>query len=289
MHLRGPVPLRDPPAERRAVERLRTDLDLLPGRRTNYAGADAPRFVEKLKRWRGDLSGGAAGVVKPAAALEPRLSLTTDGDAAAGTEAVRFDLTFTTKSGASVGADAVVRAWEEGLGIVPLTGRRLGVVAARLDAEARTARGRSAGRAPGRRASGAACAAGAGGALHRARPSAAAGPRSAGAADRRVRTPARGAAAGRSDGHAASVSAAGGELAVVPAQRRPGRHPGRRHGPREDAAGDVHVRRRAGKHAGRRADQRDLQLAGRAGALSSRRSRSASITARTARSIPRPT
>ena len=122
VHLRGPVPLRDPPAERRAVERLRADLDLLPGRRTNYAGADAPRFIEKLKRWRGDLSGGGAGVVKPAAVLEPRLSLTTDGDAADGTEAVRFDLTFTTKSGASVGADAVVRAWEEGLGIVPLLG-----------------------------------------------------------------------------------------------------------------------------------------------------------------------
>ncbi len=122
VHLRGPVPLRDPPAERRAVERLRADLDLLPGRRTNYAGADAPRFVEKLKRWRGDLSGGAAGVVKPAAVLEPHLSLATDGDAAAGTEAVRFDLTFTTKTGASVEAGAVVRAWEEGLGIVPLTG-----------------------------------------------------------------------------------------------------------------------------------------------------------------------
>jgi superfamily II DNA or RNA helicase len=122
VHLRGPVPLRDPPAERRAVERLRADLDLLPGRRTNYSGADAPRFVEKLKRWRGDLAGGAAGIVKPAAALEPRLNLVTDGDAAAGTEAVRFDLTFTTKSGATVDAGAVMRAWQDGLGIVPLLG-----------------------------------------------------------------------------------------------------------------------------------------------------------------------
>jgi hypothetical protein len=122
VHLRGPVPLRDPVAERRAVERLRTELDLLPGRRTSYAGTDAPRFVERLKRWRGDVSGGAAAIVKPAAVLEPHLSLATDGDVAAGTEAVRFDLTFTTKSGASVDAGAVVRAWEEGLGIVPLLG-----------------------------------------------------------------------------------------------------------------------------------------------------------------------
>jgi superfamily II DNA or RNA helicase len=134
VYLRGPVPLRDPPAERRALERLRAELDLLPGRRTNYGGPDAPRFVEKLKRWRGDLAGGAAGVVKPAAKLEPRLQLTTDGDPAAGTEAVRFELTFAVagagaggsaadgaKAGA-VDAAAVIRAWQEGLGIVPLLG-----------------------------------------------------------------------------------------------------------------------------------------------------------------------
>ncbi|HVV48142.1 MAG TPA: DEAD/DEAH box helicase, partial [Polyangia bacterium] len=126
VHLRGPVPLRDPAAERRAVERLRGELDLLPGRRTTYGPADAPRFVEKLKRWRGDLAGGAAGVVKPAATLEPRLTLVTDGDPAAGTDAVRFELTFIAagKSGAggSVDAAAVLRAWQEGLGIVPLSG-----------------------------------------------------------------------------------------------------------------------------------------------------------------------
>ncbi len=135
VYLRGPVPLRDQPAERRALERLRADLDLLPGRRTNYSGPDAPRFVEKLKRWRGDLAGGAAGIVKPAATLEPRLHLTTEGDAADGTEAVRFELTFAAagsgatgsgagdaKAGSSVDAAAVVRAWQEGLGIVPLLG-----------------------------------------------------------------------------------------------------------------------------------------------------------------------
>jgi superfamily II DNA or RNA helicase len=124
VHLRGPVPLRNPSAERRAVERLRADLDLLPGRRTTYGPADTPRFIEKLKRWRGDLAGGAAGVVKPTVTLEPRLSLVTEGDVAAGTDGVRFELTFVAKSGAgaSVDAAAVLRAWQEGLGIVPLSG-----------------------------------------------------------------------------------------------------------------------------------------------------------------------
>jgi superfamily II DNA or RNA helicase len=124
VHLRGPVPLRNPAAERRAVERLRAELDLLPGRRTTYGPADTPRFIEKLKRWRGDLAGGAAGVVKPTVTLEPRLSLVTDGDAAAGTDGVRFELSFVAQSGGGAGVDAavVLRAWQEGLGIVPLSG-----------------------------------------------------------------------------------------------------------------------------------------------------------------------
>ncbi|HXU02164.1 MAG TPA: DEAD/DEAH box helicase [Polyangia bacterium] len=119
VYLRGPVPLRDVPAEQRAVERLRSDLDLVVGRRTTFDARDAPRFVEKLKRWRGDLAGRAAGVVKPAATLVPRLSV-------AGTDAdVRFELTFEVKGAPGkatpVDAEAVVRAWQEGLGLVPLT------------------------------------------------------------------------------------------------------------------------------------------------------------------------
>src|SRR6185312_2713271 len=123
VYLRGPVPLRDPPAEQRAVEKLRQDLDLLPGRRTTFGVADAPRFIEKLKRWRGDLSGPAAGIVKPSATLKPRLSVV---EGSAGD--LRFDLVFDVQrpagrpggAAAPVEAAAVVRAWQEGLGIVPL-------------------------------------------------------------------------------------------------------------------------------------------------------------------------
>jgi superfamily II DNA or RNA helicase len=126
VYLRGAVPLRDTAAEQRAIEKLRQDLDLLPGRRTTFGAADAPRFVEKLKRWRGDLSGAAAGIVKPSATLKPRLAVTSEGDAAAGTDVIRFDLSFDVQragsqpGGGSVDAAAVVRAWQEGLGIVPL-------------------------------------------------------------------------------------------------------------------------------------------------------------------------
>jgi SNF2 family DNA or RNA helicase len=129
IYLRGPVPLRDVPAEGRAVERLRAELDLLPGRRTTYDAADAPRFVAKLGRWRGDLAGDAAGIVKPAATLEPRLRVISEGEQ--GRESVRFELTFSAVGapgaagggktpGGSIDAAAVVRAWQEGLGIVPL-------------------------------------------------------------------------------------------------------------------------------------------------------------------------
>jgi superfamily II DNA or RNA helicase len=119
VYLRGPVPLRDAAAEQRVVERLRSELDLVVGRRTSFDARDAPRFVEKLKRWRGDLAGRAAGVVKPAATLVPRITV------AGGDADVRFELTFEVKGAqgkaTAVDAAAVVRAWQEGLGLVPLS------------------------------------------------------------------------------------------------------------------------------------------------------------------------
>jgi len=44
VYLRGPVPLRDLAAEQRAVERLRTELELVVGRRTSFEAADAPKI-----------------------------------------------------------------------------------------------------------------------------------------------------------------------------------------------------------------------------------------------------
>ena len=126
VYLRGPVPVRDTAAEQRAIEKLRQELDLLPGRRTTFGAADAPRFVEKLKRWRGDLSGAAAGIVKPSATLVPRLQVTTPATRPPGrtpcgsTSPSRCSAPDGKSGGRRVDAAAVVRAWQEGLGLVPL-------------------------------------------------------------------------------------------------------------------------------------------------------------------------
>jgi superfamily II DNA or RNA helicase len=129
----GPVPVRDPGAERALVLKLREELDLLPGRRTTFAGMDAPRFAEKLKRWRGGLTGDATAVVGEPRKLRPRLELATTPAADGGPPHVAFDFRFEVEPGrgaegrsdgatATVDAEAVVRAWREGLGLVPLLG-----------------------------------------------------------------------------------------------------------------------------------------------------------------------
>jgi hypothetical protein len=127
----GPVPVRDPAAERTLVLKLREDLDLLPGRRTTFGGMDAPRFAEKLKRWRGGLTGNATSVVGETRKLRPRLELAsapaTDGGPPHVTFALRFEVEGRQAQGdgvkaASVDAESVVRAWREGLGLVPLLG-----------------------------------------------------------------------------------------------------------------------------------------------------------------------
>jgi superfamily II DNA or RNA helicase len=123
----GPVPVRDTAAERKLVLKLREDLDLLPGRRTTFGGMDAPRFAEKLKRWRGGLTGAAATVVGETRKLRPVLNLASTPVEGAPPQ-VTFALRFEVEGGrgqeaeAAVDAEAVVRAWREGLGLVPLLG-----------------------------------------------------------------------------------------------------------------------------------------------------------------------
>jgi len=131
-HLRGDVPRRDEKKERALLLRLRDELNLAPGRRVHFAAADAARFLSDLDafdsgRPRGDDSSrrrSRSG--NRHAELVPRLSV----------KGEEFTLIFeapgnSAKRGrgrsrraarrATAPADAVVAAWHDGIGMVPLS------------------------------------------------------------------------------------------------------------------------------------------------------------------------
>lgn len=130
VHLSGPVPVRDEAAERKLLLKLRDELDLLPGRRVTYQADDATRFAGRLARFRGELRGDAAREVASRYALVPRLlAAETAGASPGGPLRMGFEFTFDVvgaerggPTGATVEAGAVLRAWESGLGLVPLQG-----------------------------------------------------------------------------------------------------------------------------------------------------------------------
>jgi len=134
VHLSGPVPVRDEPAERRLVEKLRSDLDLMPGRRSTFEGADTARFADKVKRWHGDLAGDGARLLGARVRLEPNMRVRDLPASGSGVPQAGFDFTFTVVGETeaeqralgpgphSVDAATVIRAWEDGLGLVPLVG-----------------------------------------------------------------------------------------------------------------------------------------------------------------------
>ncbi|RKH87821.1 helicase [Corallococcus sp. AB045] len=125
VYLRGAVPLRDEAAEQKLLHQLRDELNLVPGRRLTVQGPEMMRFADKLRKFRGDLGGDAAGIVSPDMRLKPSLRVE-GGASGAGVPEVRFALEFEVEGGKggarTVDAAAVVRAWTEGLGLVPLDG-----------------------------------------------------------------------------------------------------------------------------------------------------------------------
>jgi superfamily II DNA or RNA helicase len=122
VHLRGPVPLRDEAQEQRLTHHLRDTQSLVPGRRTTVSGPEAVRFADALRRWRGGLSGEGARALSSDLTLTPRLTVTPlDGGR------VGFSLEFELSGGSgdtprSVDAVSVLRAWDEGFGLVPIEG-----------------------------------------------------------------------------------------------------------------------------------------------------------------------
>ncbi|HEY4393928.1 MAG TPA: DEAD/DEAH box helicase, partial [Polyangia bacterium] len=103
--------------------------NLVPGRRASFDGQDAARFATALRKWRGDLAGDGARVIETKARLIPELQVMAGATAAGAPPDVHFTLAFRVEGeeasggGAkTVSADAVLRAWQEGFGLVPLDG-----------------------------------------------------------------------------------------------------------------------------------------------------------------------
>ena len=112
------VPVRKHEHERELLRRLRDELHLVPGRRVDLDGSEAIRFATKLREWQrrtGDDGSVTAFEKRP---LRPRLLSGTDS----------FDILFECEPDGEEGvappkhaeAAAVLRAWRDGLDLVPL-------------------------------------------------------------------------------------------------------------------------------------------------------------------------
>ena len=116
VHLSGLVPARDRRAERSLIERLRDQLNLVPGRRVTYEGPEATAFTDKMRRWRGEVQPGRDELLYRHP-LIPRLVI--EGDS--------HKLYFETsekdgKEARRVEAGPVIGAWQGGLQLVPVEG-----------------------------------------------------------------------------------------------------------------------------------------------------------------------
>jgi superfamily II DNA or RNA helicase len=125
VYLQGAVPVRDEGTEQTLVHQLRDELNMVPGRRVTVHGPEAVQLADKLRRWRGGLTGDAASVVSPHVRLRPVMSVQAPPAEEGGVPRVEFAFDFQVEGEGtprSVDAGAVLRAWEDGLGLVPLEG-----------------------------------------------------------------------------------------------------------------------------------------------------------------------
>jgi superfamily II DNA or RNA helicase len=124
VHLRGDAPVRDLPAERRLVERLRDELNLVFGRRVDFDGHDANRFAARLRDFQSRSGVITASHLVRSAPLEPHVRI--DGDAlhaeflVPAAEGEERGPAGRTPATAGASALAVLRAWQDGLSLVPL-------------------------------------------------------------------------------------------------------------------------------------------------------------------------
>jgi superfamily II DNA or RNA helicase len=113
VHLDGDVPIRDEEGEKRAVRRLKEQLELTPGSRMIVNGAPAAALAERLDHWQGEIRGRAPAGFIERQGLEAKVGF--DGGA--------LSIEFEVKGDGPprrASADAVLAAWHGGLSLVPL-------------------------------------------------------------------------------------------------------------------------------------------------------------------------
>jgi superfamily II DNA or RNA helicase len=113
------VPVRRREDEREILRRLRDDLNLVPGRRVDLDGSEAIRFAAKLRDWQKRTGDDRHATVFENRTLHARLDL----------EGGAFDIVFEcdaadgdTAPPKRTDAATVLRAWRDGLDLVPLEG-----------------------------------------------------------------------------------------------------------------------------------------------------------------------
>ncbi|HMJ13760.1 MAG TPA: SNF2-related protein, partial [Polyangiaceae bacterium] len=111
------VPIRDLDAERKLLQDLRGSLNLVPGRRVDLDGQEALRFASRLRAWQRQKGEASQAAGFEAQSLTARVAWD-DG---------QFDVIFERDSAdggpskARAEAATVMRAWRDGLDLVPLS------------------------------------------------------------------------------------------------------------------------------------------------------------------------
>ncbi|MBX3205438.1 MAG: DEAD/DEAH box helicase [Labilithrix sp.] len=120
--LGGGVPVRKLDQEHALRQRLRSELDLVVGRRVHFDGAEATRFAARLRAFQDLVGEHEHAAVFEGLPLAPRIVVDDEG---------RFDVVFEHEDagGAATAGEKkaaepslVLRAWRDGLDIVPLDG-----------------------------------------------------------------------------------------------------------------------------------------------------------------------
>jgi superfamily II DNA or RNA helicase len=119
VHLQGDAPVRDLAAEKRLELRLRDELNLVFGRRVDFDGQEAHRFATRLRDFQSKIGGPTTSPLVRSAPLQPVVRI--EGDA------LFADFVLPHEEGEDpkkppprASIEAVLRAWQDGLSLVPL-------------------------------------------------------------------------------------------------------------------------------------------------------------------------